>query len=124
MFFIGPSGMKFVSAGDLAAAAFDKTDFTADGAWHDLDVSAHVPVGIPVALWRLNIKCATAGFTAQIRPKGYTNDINIIDLMVTVANKSNYETFAMVVPADGMLQYKIADTTWATINLTPVGWFV
>jgi len=124
MFFIGPSGMKFVSAGDLASESFDKNDFTQDNAWHELDVSSAVPAGTALVVWRIIATCATAGFLAKIRPNGYTNEKNMLDLMVIVANKNVCETFAMVLPADHKLEYKFSNVAWGTIFLTPVGWFV
>jgi len=124
MFFIGPSGMSFVSAGDLASESFDKNDFTQDNTWRELDVSGAVPGGTSLVLWRIKTTCGTAGYVAKIRPNGYTNEKNMLDLMVIEANKNVCETFAMVLPPDHKLEYKFSSIAWGTIDLTVVGWFV
>jgi len=128
MFFVGKpvaaDTREVVGAGDFAARTWDKNDFTCDGNRHELDVSAVVPVASKIAIFRLRINSATAGYYIEIRPKGYTNDKNILRLMVISANKPSDCEFAIDMPADGILEYECSNGVFTFLDLDPVYWIL
>ncbi len=125
MFFIGKAIVReIVSAGDLASRSWDKNDFITDGNYHDLDVSSVVPIAAKIAVFRIRMNSATAGHYCEIRPKGYTNGINIFRSMVMVANKPVDNEFSIVLPSDNILEYEFSNGTLTFIDLDPIYWIL
>jgi len=120
----GADGLTWVGTGDFTPRHWDKDDFTCDGARHELDVSAVVPIAAIVAKFRIRLNSATAGHYIEIRPKGFTNDKNIFRSMVLIANKPADKEFTVEWPADSILEYECSSGVFTYIDLDPVGWWL
>ncbi|GAH84380.1 unnamed protein product, partial [marine sediment metagenome] len=76
---------SFVDRGDPAAVDWVTGDFTRDGAWHDLDLSAIVPAGAKAVVFQGFFKSSVVEEIFQLRKKGNANAVNVSQLRSQVA---------------------------------------
>ena len=123
MFFMKRAGNTFVDRGDLADHDFVMVDFTKDGNWYTLDLSALIPVGVVVVKIVLAAEENAGGRFIQFRTTGNSNVINIENRQTQVAGQE-YDTTIWVVPSSvRKIDYRIQTATWSKFNLTVVSWF-
>lgn len=123
MFFIRKAGITFKSRGDIASGDWAIGDLTRDGAWHDLDCSAKIRAGAKLVRLRISIVHDSAGAVASFRKKGYTNNINIVEVATGEAGITCRCVRDIEVDSDGVAQYKFTANNWSSIALTILGDF-
>jgi len=116
--------MQFVDRGDPVAWDFIVTDLITDGAWHDLDLSAIVPLGTKAAILDITYSQNAAGDYILIRKKGNVNEINVGVTRVQVADVVNDTCLIVALSTDGKAEYKTINTTFVVLNILVRGWFL
>ncbi len=114
----------FIDRGDPATYDWTVGDFTADGAWHDLDCSAIVPAGATAVVLTVNGLAVTVARSLKLRRKGNVNEINIAHLNVQAAVISNAEEYIVPLDSNRFLEYKITIGGFLALNASVVGWFL
>jgi hypothetical protein len=118
------SGILYLDRGDPSRYDYSLTDFTTDGNWHDLDLSAIMPfVNILIKMFVMINDNASETYL-MFRRKGNSNSFNIHRLRISVANISTSQLFEIMCDKNGKIEYKATDTTFASIDLTVCGWFI
>lgn len=119
-----PGTYNFVDRGDPASGDFAVGDLTTDAAYHDLDLTA---AGVPangVALVKFSIKATSADKNFRFRKKGNSNDVAMTICHTIVANL-NVDGIAIVpCDANSKIEYKASNTTWTSIDICVLGWWV
>lgn len=113
----------FVDRGNLADFDFEMGDFTIDGAWHDLDLSAIVPSGAKTVAFVCRIRSMNVNYLVQFKEKGNVNDYNRAWLWTQVAMINKGGNFNCAVDSDRKIQYKVRAGVWSAIDLTIKGWW-
>lgn len=116
----GASGSIFYDRGDPASPDWDETDLTADGSWHDLDLSAIIPPQVRLVLLRINLAATVQSLT--IREKGNSNTANAI-LIETGGGAGIHSNDCFVVPnASGVVEYMLSGEI-TSVDITVGGWW-
>lgn len=123
MFATGQVGVKWFDNGDLSSVTYAKEALTADGAWHDLDISGIVGKGSKLVLIQSYLNDNAGDKELKIRTKGNTNEVNIGTCHTQVANKTCDRNIFVYTDVNGIIQYKIDAATWQTIDLVIRGLF-
>ena len=121
--YIAGGGMQFVDRGDPAAWDFVLTDLITDGAWHELNLSAIVPLGTAAAVLDITYSQGSPGDYILFRKKGNVNEINIGVTRVQAANVVNDACLIVALSSDGKVEYKTINATFTVINILVRGWF-
>jgi len=107
--------------GDAAADDWDEATLTADGAWHELDLSAKVPVGTSLVIFRLYAKDDIINSYMLFRKKGETNNVNVSNLRIAVANVHHTKDAFVFCDGDRKIEYFMSNVVWTSIGLTVAG---
>lgn len=110
--------------GDPALVDFAIGDLTADGAWHDLDLSGIVPTDQRFVLLAVVIANSSINRLLQIRKKGNANIPNASIQNIQVANVALSSDCTNPISQDGFLEYNLTAGGWIIINITVKGWWV
>jgi len=114
----------YVDRGDPAVMDFLVGDFTTDGVWQDLDLSAICPAGArAVHIWGY-MKNVAANREMRFRKKGNVNEINILVQYIQVANQDLCFDGRVELDAARFIQYRATNCAWATIRLAVRGWWI
>lgn len=116
--------LGFFDRGDPAVPDFVTIDFTADNAWHDLDLSAIVPADAQSVLLSVVLNDNLIGRAFRIRKKGNVNGINVCRLDLLVANIDHYGDWVCPINSDRFLEYRLTAVGWTTIALSVKGWWL
>lgn len=121
---VAGSGDTFVSRGDINANDYVLENFTTNGTWRDLNLSAIVPAGAKYVLFAIIMRDDAAGSTFQIRKNGNANDFNVLAARTQVANV--YVDYRGIVECDTnrVVEYKATNLTWTEIYVHIDGWWV
>lgn len=113
----------FVYRGDPAAFDFEIGDFTKDGAWHDLDLSAIIPENSKGVALFIILRATAVGRYIALRRGGQTNSSNQTYMLVQVAGVMF--TLDVIVPIDSnrIIQYKIHAGVDQRCDLTVKAWW-
>lgn len=114
----------YVDRGDPAAYDYYVGDFTKDGAWHDLDLSAIVPAGAVSVCILIYLKSLSSGRWFRLRQKGKVNEFNICSRITPIAATAYITDGVVTLDANRVIQYKIQNTTWNNIRLCIKGWWL
>ncbi|MCK5633376.1 hypothetical protein KAH94_06480 [bacterium] len=122
-FFIGDA-MIYSDRGDPAVFDFTLPDFTTDGTWRDLDLSAIAPANTKAVIVKITAQAATVNYTINFRKKGNTNEINTGKFTLPV--KDAPTSTELIVPCndDRIIQYNAENGAFDLINFVIKGWFV
>lgn len=123
MFFKSFIGVSWYDRGDVAAYDYTAGTLTADGAWHDLDISGIVGIGRRKVLFQGFLEDNAGGKKMLMRTKGNTNEINVASAITQVAAKQCDRNVFVYTDVNGIIQYKIEVATWASIDVVIRGWF-
>lgn len=114
----------FEDRGDPADPDFILSGLTTDGTWHDLDCSSVVPAGAVGIVIRATVNDNATNSYLNFRKNGNSNTAAIITVRTQVAD----------VPADGnaivpcdsnrIIEYQAANTTFTSIAIVIIGWFL
>lgn len=112
---------NFVDRGDPAADDF--SSFTADAAWHDLDLSAIVPAGAIAVLIRASILDDATNTLFMFRENGNSNEYNVAEVRSQAANVTMANTLVVPCSTARVIEYYITNTTITGTAVTVMGWF-
>lgn len=115
---------RFISRGDASDIDWNASDFTTNGAWHDLDCSSIVPAGIRAILARVVVKTAGSGNVLAIRKNGFTNQVNYFRVITQVANVNLEVTAILECDSDRVVEYWATNVSWTTLNVAIRGWWI
>ena len=115
---------QFFDRGDPSVFDYSLTDFTTDGNWHDLDLSALVPYGPSSVLLVSYIKDDLFGTNIAFRTKSNANEVNISSAAILVANIFFLDFHIITCNANPIIQYKCTNTTWTDLYLAVRGWWI
>jgi hypothetical protein len=115
------SAVNIVDRGD--ASGFDQSGLTADGNWHDLDLSATLPEGTKAALLYVQLSDDTVGTYVSFRKKGNTNTYNVSTVRAQVAGATIDADIIVFVDTDRIFQY-LCNSSITTVNIIVKGWFI
>lgn len=118
-----PAPVSYNDRGDPASWDFSKTAFTADGAWHVLDLSSIVPEGATVIHLGIGAVIAYSNSYIQFRKKGNINDINKKVIVILFGNKEYYEEAWVACGTDRKIEYWMSNRTWVQLDVMVRGWF-
>lgn len=116
-------GKCFIDRGDPSGYDFILSDFILDGAWHDLDLSGIIPVGVKAVLVRTEIRANTAGKTMTFRKKGNINNYNTNILRTQVGGVVNNIDMVVIPNTDRVIQYAAVVATWTRLLVVIKGWW-
>ncbi len=113
----------YVDRGDPASSDFTLTDFTRDGAWHSLDLSAFIPVTARAVLIDIDFDNTQANKHITLRKNGNTNNLNHFDVATKVAGQDEH-AMAIITPDSGrLIEYNITSGNWDAITFSVRGWW-
>lgn len=115
---------QYVDRGDPAAYDFTLTDFTTDGAWHDLDLASLVPPGSSAAHLMSTIKDDLILSYIQFREESNTNAYNVSIALILAANLAFTNDHIVSCHPNSKIQYLASNTTFTEINLLVRGWWI
>jgi len=113
----------YVDRGDPASADFDQTDLTQDGAWHDLDLSSIVPVGVKVVSVNFQLSDTAAGSYMIFRKNGNSNSVTRTVIGTQVANVVTYSDGIVACDSGRVIEYLVSQAI-SSITITVKGWWI
>ena len=98
-------------------------DFTTDGNWHDLDLSAFVPADSTGVLLRVQINDNLISQRIRIRNKTDPSAANASECLTQVAN--TFICYDIICPLDStrIIEYNASNVVWGTIQVIARGWW-
>lgn len=114
----------FYDRGDPASFDKDVGDLTKDGAWHDWDVSAIVPVGAKAVLLCGHLEGAGTDWRIKFRKNGNTNEINHCGMETIRANVERHRTSIVACDANRVIEYNADNQAWVALSLAIRGWWI
>lgn len=122
MFFSKPGGMITYNRGDVDNADFNKTTLTADGSYHDLDLSSIIPAGTKFVQLEVSIIGFAAGKDVRFKEKGYTG-LSVVHNMITPALAIQaFSRFWIGVDKNQKLRYYGIQHAFEMFDVTVVAW--
>jgi hypothetical protein len=115
---------SYVDRGDPSSTDKEVGDFTTDGTWVDLDLSAIVPTGATRVKFRITIQDGSVNQVMQFRENGNSNAINRDEIRTQVADLDISDTFTIDLDANRIIEYKGTNTTFTKIALVVRGWYI
>ena len=114
----------YVDRGDPAAYDFEIGDFTQDNAWHNLDLSAIIPLSAKAILMDWDYNNSATNRHIELRKNGQTNNKNHAEVHSYVAAQDDHAV--MIVSPDGnrIVEYKVSTAGWSAIAMTIRGWWI
>lgn len=114
---------SYVNRGDPAVDDFALVDFTIDGLWHELDLSAIIPKyaqGADVTVRMLN---TLVGRSISFRRHGQVNGINIAATSVQIAILTKRADLTISLDPDRKVDYMIPAGGWLFLFVTIKAWW-
>jgi len=119
---VANGGISYVDRGSAATVDFTTSDFTKDGNYHDLDLSALVPVGATFAYLSVTAQ-PDAGGAVIIQAKGYAGHYNAIRLNGQSGQTDNAIGFVKL-DENRLIEYYVGPIAWSVIDVTVCGWII
>jgi hypothetical protein len=118
-----PQDYGFIDRGD--PSTYDKTlvDLTTDGVYHDLDLSAIVPIGAKLILLRIFILDDAVASQLRFRKNGNSNGYNASYIKTQVANVELDADMLVSCDSSRIIEYITTNTTFTGIGITVAGWW-
>lgn len=113
----------FVDRGDPASFDFILTDFTRDGAWHELDLSAFIPSIARAVLIDIDFDNSSANKHITLRKNGNSNNFNHFDVATKVAGQDEHAMAIVVPDSTRKIEYNITAAGWTEITFSVRGWW-
>lgn len=122
MFFSRPAGHKIVNRGAIPSEDFTIGVLIRDDAWHDLDLSAIIPISA-VAV-HINIRGANSGIARHIifRAKGDTSAIYLTGHYQPYVTSLFLSDTWVKVGTNRTIQYNAHPTGWTTLSISILDW--
>jgi len=120
---IVPEGATgYVDRGDPSSWDFAKTDLTADGQYHTLDLSNIVPEGATIVHLLIHALTASNNSLIIFRKKGNVNEVNREILYVHHGNSTYLDSKWVTCDADRKIEYWTTNVVWTSLDITVRGW--
>ena len=119
---LNPQHDIYEDRGDPAASDFAVGDLTTDAAWHDLDLSAIVPVNAKAVILYVQIQAPAQG-SIYFRKNGNVNAVNISRAFIQVANIPIAFDFVVPLDQNRVVEYTATNIAWNTVTIAIKGWF-
>ena len=116
--------VNYVDRGDPSADDFTLTDFTTDGTWNDLDLSAIVPVNTVAVHLTCLIWDNAVNSILSFRENGNSNIVNISSLRTQVSGLPVPADLIVKLDADRIIEYLGSNLAFVGIITTVKGWFI
>ena len=116
-------GLKFVARTPTVGTDFSLPFFTWDGTWHNLDMSAIVPIKAKAVLVEVGLCWNQVGNQVFLRHPDDTNANGAIQFRQTLVSQRHYRTVLMPVK-NATISYKTWNGTGQYFNWVILGWFV
>lgn len=113
----------FVNRGDPANYDFTLTDFTTDGNWHDLNLSAITPTTARLILLDLDFNVDHKGEAIEFRKKTNSNDKNHAGVDSFENNQDRHKQLCIIPNNSQVCEYKTVSENWNSLNMTICGWW-
>lgn len=113
----------YVDRGDPATYDYAKEDLTDDGAWHDLDLSHIIPKGAAAAFIIGHLEGPNVDWAIMFRKKGNVNEVNHGGMETIRAGAERHRSSIVALDVNRVIQYKIDDENWTTLDLAVRGWW-
>jgi len=114
----------FIDRGDPAAWDYAAGDFTKDGNWHELDVSAIVPAGATAVLLKYEFQGVAVDTTFEFRKDGNANAYNTAKIRAVIAGVVHYCDCVCPISTDRKLEYRQTGNPIININVVIKGWWL
>lgn len=114
---------NLIERSGTASYDFDVSDFTADAAWHDLDLSGILPVGTYAFLVAIVTQCDAAGERFVLIKKGNSAYENKFQTRSQIANVKNDGYGIVFCDSNRKCEYLLDVATWALLNIVIIGWW-
>ena len=113
----------YIDRGDPAAFDFAAGNFTKDGTWRELDISAIIPVSAKAILLEFDIETVNREKHIRIRKYGNANVINHQD--IETFNGGIHQSGSVIVAVDHnrIIEYNIDAATWTELDMVIRGWW-
>lgn len=118
-----PVSSNYVSNGDVAANDYDKSDFTWDSSWYELDISSKVPAGVKLVHLEVTHRPSVVGNWMYFRKNGYSNSYNMAKFNPTVMGVDHNHDVFIEVDSDRIFEYK-GGSSPTTFNVVVKGWLI
>ena len=119
----GGDGLTFVPRTPSGAWDFSTGSFTADSAWHSLDVSSIVPSGAKLALVHAGAVSGSAGSVFFVAPYGFTGAAGYLSLHCSVAGREIDGTCFIAMDSNQKLNY-YCNPAVSTRVIAILGWWI
>lgn len=119
----GGGGEVYTDRGDVAAADWTHATLTADGAWHDLDLSAIVPAGATRVRFYGVIGDDVVFRWLSFRKNGFVNTFNRFVVATQVAGVNMYYQGEVECDTNRVIEYQLTNTVFTLINVNIIGWW-
>ena len=113
----------FEDRGDPAVYDYAKEDLTIDGAWHDLDLSSIVPKCAKAVFIIGHLLGPGADWKISFRKKGNVNEINHGGMETLRANVTRHRSSTVACDVNRVIQYKVDNQAWTTLDLAVRAWW-
>lgn len=113
----------YVDRGDPAVYDYNKEDLTIDGAWHDMDLSGIVSEKAKAVFIIGHLQGNGVDWHIMFRKKGNVNEIAHGGMETLRANVERHRSSVVSLDDDRVIQYKVDDEAWTTLDLAVKGWW-
>lgn len=116
--------INYVDRGDPSENDFNVGDLTADGSFHDLDLSSIIDAGSKLVLLRVFLQDDAVQMSLIVRKNGNSNDRATNRIRTQVSNVGIQGIFLVSPDSSGLIEYRLSNTSFTTITINVLGWFV
>lgn len=117
----GARGTAFVDRGDPAAVDWDEGDLTADGAWHDLDLSGVVPPGAALVLLRVRLEATVQSL--HFRKNGNSNEVNVTGEETGGGASIMHQDLLVAPDSNAVIEYMLSGAV-TSVDIVIGGWWI
>jgi len=113
----------FIDRGDPAVYDYDKEDLTIDGTWQDLDLSGIVPLHAKAVFIIGHLQGNAIDWEIRFRKKGNVNEVVHGGMETIRAGVERHRSSIVALDNDRVIQYKVDNQAWTTLDLAVKGWW-
>lgn len=114
---------SFVNRGDPANPDYTQATLTADGSWHELDLSSIVPDRAKAVVMVLRVRDDEVRNYLRFRRLGNINEDNVSELWTQVSNIFISKDLTIPLDENRKIEYNLQFTSFDLIWLTVKGWW-
>ena len=112
----------FIDRGDPTAYDWTEATLTADGAWHDLDLSSIIDEGTKAV--QLTVEGYDDSLNAiYFRKKGNANSVSKASWYNPIINQTHSQDLIVACDINGVIEYWMSAVVWTSLDITVKGWW-